>query len=54
MGKNPTEAKKNREQSGTPKSKKVLYCFYYKKPNGAFGLKKEWRIMDLTAFVPGK
>lgn len=55
MGKNPVEAKKNREQNaGASKSKKVLCYFYVKKPNGALGLKKEWRMMDLAAFVPGK
>lgn len=47
MGKNPTEAKKNRDQR-TDKTKNVLYYWYYKKPNGALGLKKEFRVTEVT------
>lgn len=46
MGKNPTEAKKKRETESTTKQKRVLFVTSYQKANGAWGLKKEFAMVD--------
>lgn len=46
MGKNPSEAKKKDQRQ--EKTKNVLYFSYYTKPNGALGLKSEFRVTDVT------
>jgi len=48
MGKNPTEAKKSGGNRVEAKVKNVLYMWYEKKSNGAFGLKKEFALTDMA------
>ena len=42
MGKSPSEAKREMIAGKPQMKRKNLHIFYYKKPNGALGLKKEW------------
>jgi hypothetical protein len=46
MGKNPTEAKKNRDQR-VDTIKNVLYVSSYLKKNGANGLRRQFRVTDV-------
>lgn len=49
MGKNPTEAKQNRDKAPMSRVRKTLHYFYTTKPNGAMSLRKEWIMAEMAS-----